>query len=110
MVAWLALGAIQVTTAVFDRDWFFLALGVAYTLLGVGYFALHALPERIAHRSNSTQIQVIGILALLALFTHNHVFWIAALLLAAVRLPDVMSPLNRIAASLETRSGRDGDG
>lgn len=78
---------------------------VIVLLVGVGYFALHALPERMAHKSNSTQFQLIGILALLALFTHNHIFWIAALLLAAVRLPDVMTPLNRIAASLEAASG-----
>jgi hypothetical protein len=40
-------------------------------------------------------------LALLALFTHNNVFWVAALLLAVVRWPDFSTPLNSIADSLE---------
>ena len=39
-------------------------------------------------------------LALLALFTHNNIFWIAALLIAAFRMPDFLSPLQSMAASL----------
>ncbi len=59
-------------------------------LLAVGnfYLKLHALPERMAHRQNSAQLQLITVLAILALFTHNNVFWVAALLLAVVRFPD----------------------
>ena len=38
VAAWLVLGVIQVGTALFDGEWFFLALGVFYTLLGVAYF------------------------------------------------------------------------
>lgn len=38
VAAWIVLGTAQVVTALLDGDWFFLALGVAYTLLGVGYF------------------------------------------------------------------------
>lgn len=68
---------------------------------GIFYFTLHALPEKMAHRSNSTQLQLIGVLALLAMFTHNNLFWVAALLLAAIRLPDFTTPLNSISRSLE---------
>jgi hypothetical protein len=45
---------------------------------------------------------IIMVLALLALFTHNNIFWVAALLLSAIRLPDFTTPLKSIARSLET--------
>jgi hypothetical protein len=73
-------------------------------LVGNFYLQLHSLPERMAHRT--TQFQVVAVLGLLALFTHQHVFWIAALLLAMIRFPDVTTPLNRIAESLEEQGGR----
>jgi hypothetical protein len=76
-------------------------------VLGNLYFRLHALPEMMAHRANSTQYQLIGILALLALVTHNNLFWVAALLLAALKLPDFATPLYSIARSLERRRGRE---
>jgi multisubunit Na+/H+ antiporter MnhF subunit len=69
------------------------------------YFQLHSLPERIAHGVNHVQMQVVGVLCLLALFTHNHVFWIAALLLALLELPDFSTPMNSIARSLERLAG-----
>jgi hypothetical protein len=69
--------------------------------LGTLYFKLHALPEHMAHRASRTQYQLVAILALIALFTHNNLFWIAALLLAAVQIPDFMTPLRSVAASLE---------
>jgi hypothetical protein len=40
-------------------------------------------------------------LALLALFTHNHIFWIAGLLLALAPLPDIKTPVSAIVASLD---------
>lgn len=76
---------------------------VLLLVLGNLYFRLHALPEMMAHRANSTQYQLIGILALLALFTHNNLFWVAALLLAALKLPDLATPLYAIARALERR-------
>jgi hypothetical protein len=79
-------------------------------MLGTLYFRLHALPEHMAHRSSRAQYQVVAILALLALFTHNTIFWIAALLLAAVQIPDLITPFRSIAQSLERMSGREGDG
>jgi len=39
-------------------------------------------------------------LALLALFTHNNIFWVAALILALLKFPDVVTPLNDISSSL----------
>jgi hypothetical protein len=44
-------------------------------------------------------------LGLIALFTHMHIFWIAALLLALIDLPDFGTPLNRIAGSAEKLAG-----
>ncbi|MFW5833320.1 MAG: hypothetical protein ACOCYE_04390 [Pseudomonadota bacterium] len=79
---------------------------VAVLLLGNFYLKLHSLPDMMAHRANSTQYQVIGILTLLALFTHNNLFWVAALLLAALKLPDFATPLYSIARSLERWRGR----
>ena len=76
--------------------------------IGVLYFTVHALPEKMAHKANSTQLQLIGILTLLALFTHNNLFWVVALLLAAVRLPDIMTPLNSISRSLEEIKDQEG--
>lgn len=76
-------------------------------LLGVAYFTLHALPERMAHRGNATQLQLISILAMLALFTHNNLFWVAAIVLAAFRPPDIITPLKSMAQSLHSMSGRE---
>lgn len=68
--------------------------------IGVFYFKLHALPEQIAHKGEKVQFQVVAILSLLALFTHNHAYWIAALLLAFVKLPDFVTPLAGMNSSL----------
>lgn len=78
-------------------------------VLGIGtlYFTLHSLPEKMAHRSNSTQFQLIAILALLALFTHNNIFWVIALLLSAIELPNFSAPLRSIADSLEELKNRE---
>ena len=76
---------------------------------GILYFTLHALPEKIAHGTNSTHFQLICVLALLAMFTHNNFFWIAALLLATVKLPDFTTPLNSIAQSLVALKDREPD-
>ncbi len=73
-------------------------------LIGVAYFTLHALPERMAHGNNHPQFQLVGILALLALFTHNNVFWIGAILVAGFQIPDVAAPLRDIAGAIRDRS------
>ena len=79
---------------------------VLILILGNLYFRLHALPERMAHRANNTQLQLVAVLALIALFTHNNIFWVAALILAIVQLPDFTTPLNLAAQSLERLAGR----
>jgi hypothetical protein len=55
-------------------------------MVGVLYFRLHALPERFAHKK--VQFEIVCVLALLAMFTHMHIFWTAGLLLAMVDFPD----------------------
>ena len=76
-------------------------------VLGVGnlYLHLHTLPERMAHKSQKMQFEIVAVLGLLALFTHNHVFWIIGLFLAMIDLPDFSSPLRRIAGSAEKLAG-----
>lgn len=71
-------------------------------LLGVLYFTLHSLPERMARKSNATQLQLISILCILALFTHNNLFRVLALVLATFWLPDFATPLHSIAQSLQS--------
>ena len=75
-------------------------------MLGVLYLRLHALPEHIAHRTGKVQLQIVAVLGLLALFTHNHVYWIAGLLLALIPLPDFSTPLAGMAASLAKMADR----
>ncbi|MEM9575490.1 MAG: hypothetical protein AAF999_00610 [Pseudomonadota bacterium] len=79
---------------------------IAVVLLGVFYFTLHSLPERMAHKGNATQLQLISILCILALFTHNSVFWVLAIVLAAFRPPDLATPLNSMAESLQNLVNR----
>ncbi|HXZ46439.1 MAG TPA: hypothetical protein VEH02_06900 [Pseudolabrys sp.] len=80
-------------------------LGLSVIGFGVLYFRLHALPEQIAHKGQKVQFEIVAILALIALFTHMHIFWIAGLLLAFVDLPDFTGFLGRIAGSVERMAG-----
>lgn len=73
-------------------------------LVGVFYFSLHALPERMAHGADKMKLQLVGILSLVAMFTHNNYFWIAALLIAAIELPDFLSPVKSLARSLKAQT------
>jgi multisubunit Na+/H+ antiporter MnhF subunit len=72
---------------------------------GVLFLRLHTLPERMAHKSQKIQFEIVAVLGLLALFTHIHAFWVAALLLALIDFPDVGSFLGRIAGSVEKIAG-----
>ena len=78
---------------------------VAVLVVGNFYLHLHSLPERMAHKSQKLQFEIVAVLGLLALFTHVHIFWIAALLLALVDLPDFSTPLSSIANSVEKIAG-----
>jgi len=66
--------------------------------LGVVFFRLHSLPERLGHKK--LQFEIVAVLCLLSLFTHIHLFWVVALLLALVDLPDFQTPLRSMADSL----------
>ncbi len=79
---------------------------VVLVALGNLYFQLHALPERWAHKRSPVQLQIVAVLAILALFTHNSIFWVAALLLALVQLPDFATPIYSMADSLKGLAGR----
>jgi hypothetical protein len=73
---------------------------------GVFFFWLHSLPERWVHTSTKVHFDIVAVLALLSLFTHIHLFWVAALLIALVKIPDISMPdfsslFGRIAAPLE---------
>lgn len=84
------------------------AIFLVFLLFCVGtlYFRLHALPEHLAHgNASKLQFEVVAVLALIALFTHNSWFWIAALLLALVPIPDLYAPLETMAGSLSRIAG-----
>lgn len=83
-----------------------LFLLVMILLTGILFLTLHTLPERLAHKSKKIQFEIVAVLGLLALFTHQHIFWVAGLLLAFVDLPDFSTPIGRMATSLEHMAGR----
>jgi len=74
--------------------------------IGALYFTLHALPEKMAHGRHHTQMQIVGILAILALFTHQNIYWVLALLVAALHFPDFLTPIQSIADSLSRMRGQ----
>ena len=74
-------------------------------MFGIVFFRLHSLPERMAHGSHKLQLEIVAVLCLLALLTHIHAFWVAALLLALIDLPDIPGWLGRIAGAVERIAG-----
>jgi hypothetical protein len=75
---------------------------VVVVFLAVTFFLhLHSLPEKLAHQVGANQLQIVGVLALIALFSHNNLYWVAALMIALIQIPDYETPLGRIAAALE---------
>src|SRR5712692_10703531 len=96
-------------TAPGDTDTLMVVVGIVLigSVLAVGnfYLHLHTLPERMAHKSQKLQFEIVAVLGLLALFTHIHLFWIVGLLLAMVDLPDFGTPLRSIAGSVEKIAG-----
>src|ERR1700755_964692 len=84
-----------------------MAIFLVGAVLAVGniYLRLHTLPERMAHKSQKLQFEIVAVLGLLALFTHVHLFWIAGLLLALVDLADFGTPMRSIAGSVEKMAG-----
>jgi hypothetical protein len=84
-----------------------MAIVLLVAVLGVGtiFLRLHTLPERLAHKGQKLQFEIVAVLGLIALFTHEHIFWVAGLLLALIDLPDFGGPLGRMAGSLEKIAG-----
>jgi hypothetical protein len=68
--------------------------------LGVLYLNIHSLPERMSHRTSQAQAGLVAVLCILALFTHNQIFWVMALLLAFIRIPDFETPIQSMSDSL----------
>jgi hypothetical protein len=96
-------------TAPGDTDVLMVVIGIflVVTVLAVGnfYLQLHSLPERMAHKSQKLQFEIVAVLGLLSLFTHNHLYWVIGLFLAMIDLPDFGTPLRRIAGSVEKMAG-----
>ena len=92
-----------------ETDFLMIGMGifliVAVLAVGNFYLQLHTLPERMAHKSQKLQFEIVAVLGLLALFTHVHLFWIAGLFLALIDLPDFGTPLRSIAGSVEKIAG-----
>jgi hypothetical protein len=85
-----------------------LVLVVACVILtGVIFLTIHSLPERMAHKSKKILLDLIALLCLLALLTHEHLFWFAAIVLAFIDIPDFLTPVNRIARSVESMAGQE---
>ncbi|SHN71342.1 hypothetical protein [Bradyrhizobium erythrophlei] len=97
-----------------ETDVLMIVMGIFLILaiLGVGnvYLRLHSLPERMAHKGQKLQLEIVAVLGLIALFTHIHIFWIAGLLLALIDLPDFSTPLTSIADSVEKIADSEGAG
>jgi hypothetical protein len=96
-------------TAPGDTDVLMVVIGifliVAVLAVGNFYLQLHSLPERMAHKSQKFQFEIVAVLGLLSLFTHNHLYWVIGLFLAMIDLPDFSTPLRRIAGSVEKMAG-----
>ena len=84
-----------------------MAIMLIGAVLGVGllFLRLHTLPERLAHKSQKLQFEIVAVLGLLALFTHIHLFWVAGLLLALIDIPDFSGLFGRMAHALERLAG-----
>lgn len=80
-------------------------LAFAVLMFGIIFLRLHTLPERVAHKSQKIQFEIVAVLGLIALFTHMHIFWVAGLLLALIDFPDFGNMMSRIAGSVERIAG-----
>lgn len=84
-----------------------MAIVLLLAILGFGllFLRLHTLPERMAHGTHKLQFEIVAVLGLIALFTHQHIFWVAGLLLALIDFPDFGTMMGRIARSVERIAG-----
>ena len=95
-------------TAPGESDILFTAVTVSLILIVLGfgalYFTIQAIPDRLVEGTSKAQMQLDGILGLVSLFTMNNAYWIAALLLAAIRIPDLVTPFKSMSRSLKKLS------
>ncbi len=82
-----------------------IVLVLAVLAFGLLFLRLHTLPERMAHKSQKLQFEIVAVLGLISLFTHMHIFWVIGLILAFIEFPDFGTPLRRIAGSAEKIAG-----
>lgn len=82
------------------------ALSLVLVVLGLGllYFRIQAWPDRLARGATKVQLQIVGILGLISLFTFNNIYWVAGLVLASIRFPDFVTPLKDMAKALSKSS------
>jgi hypothetical protein len=80
-------------------------LAVLIVMFGILFLRLHSLPEHMAHGAKKAQLEIVSVLCLIALLTHIHAFWIVALLLAMIDLPDFRGWLGRITEAVERIAG-----
>lgn len=96
-------------TAPGETDYLMVAMAIllvaAVLAVGLIFLRLHTLPERMAHKSQKLQFEIVAVLGLLALFTHVHLFWVAGLLLALIDIPDFSGLFGRMAHALERIAG-----
>lgn len=97
-------------TAPGETDLLFILVAIFLVIVliafGAFYFTIQSIPDRMVEGTGKAQMQVVGILGLLSLFTGNNALWMAALLLAAIRIPDFVTPLSSIARSLNKLARR----
>jgi hypothetical protein len=80
-------------------------LAASVVMFGILFLRLHSLPEHMAHGAKKAQIEIVSVLCLIALLTHIHAFWIVALLLAIIDIPDFPGWFGRITAAVERIAG-----
>jgi len=95
-------------TAPGESDLLFTAVTIFLILVVLGfgamYFTIQAIPDRLVEGTSKAQMQLVGILGLVSLFTMNNIYWVAALLLAAIRIPDFVRPQKSMSRSLKKMS------
>src|SRR5258705_13842810 len=57
------------------------------------YLHLHTLPERMAHKSQKFQFEVVAGVGFLGLFFEKNLFWVIGLFFFMIFLPEFCSPL-----------------
>ena len=70
------------------------------------------LDHPLASGANGAQVEeilldLIALLCLLALLTHEHLFWFVAIILAFIDIPDFLTPVNSIATSMKSLAAQE---